>query len=975
MKKLILFLLLSLSTLAQTVTYTENAAIIANPERGMYYHTETHSTGYSLLNQTSLVNLRTVDKITLILRVFYLENYKNSTIPAGYLTNMQTDFTRARNAGIKVIVRFAYNDSSSQTDAPKAIVLQHIAQLLTVLNTNSDVILCVQQGFIGSWGEGYYTTNFGNNGVLTAQNIADRNEVLQAELDNFTSFLQVRTPLFKQRFTGSTTPVNAYDVSRIGHHNDSFLSSNSEQGTYSGNNANILLERAYVAQETQFTPMGGEGNEFPTAFTNNVLADMNTYNYTYFNSVGYASGLINDWDSKGWLTEIKNRLGYRFILDNSTFTVSGSSLSVTLNMRNTGFARMFREREVFLVLRDGATTILAHFTTDIRTWEGSFTLNQTFTVPDGNYEAFLYMPDSELSSPSYAVQLANNGLWEASTGYNRLNQNFVITSTCSATSTWNGTNWVGGLPSETRNVIINGNYNTEFNGSFNACNLTVNGNLTVAVGTFVTFQEHLEVVGNIVVSNGGTLIPVNTTSTSNGNVSIQRRTTLMKRFDYTYWGSPVATTIGQALGTWQNNYTFTFETPSFFDIDTVYSNGTPTVFGVADGQDDNDDAWIIVPETAVMQQGKGYASMIKSIPSTGSYPRTELVTFSGDLTTGVVDYHLQLSGNPIALNDDFNLISNPYSASINANDFINTNLANISGTLAFWTHEGTMSSTYSGLSMNNFSTQDYAYYNLLGGIASSFGGKLPTNAIGSCQGFMVESENTNNITFLPNMMSKVYSNTTDVTFFRSEEPKRAWISLFTEDRELYSQQLIGYSSNTSLEHESGWDNKIREAKFALKFYSLDGRDFKNDIQARGEFDYRDEVPLGYISAVEGKLTISLDSLSRIDKAFIKDYGVLKRLPYTFESEVGEFNKRFTLVYEWDRKPFEVVLVPNPSKHTLTVYFDNDSEDAVEVFDLQGQLLEVKQTVFLDKVIISTETLNNATYLVRVGGESYKFLKD
>lgn len=999
MKKIIqvTFLLLTILFHAQTVTYTENVSVIANPERGLQKYSISTS---GLLNQTTLTNWRnSPDRVTVVYRYFILPF---GTIPVTTLNNMQTDFNSVRGAGLKIIVRFSYTNScdancvsgNTPQQPNKAQILAHINQLTPIVNSSKDVIFSIQVGFIGTWGEFYYTgsSEFGhaNTTGLTNTQWNNRKDVVDAMLSNFDSSipLQLRYVGAKTRMYGTAFSTNGSD--RLGFYNDAFLNNYGDQGTYTyfnGSGWSSLGEfvnpvgtvgHTYLANETQFLPMTGETNGLNAPRTNgaNALLELDLANFTTLNRDYYTPNW-NNWIASGNYNEIVNRLGYRFILDTSTFSVSGNSLSVTLNMRNTGFARMFKAREVFLVLRDGVTTVSLPFTTDIRNWEGTFTLNQTFTVPDGNYEAFLYIPDSELSSPSYAVQLANNGLWEATTGFNRLNQNFEITSTCVGTSTWNGANWTGGLPSETRNVIINGNYNTEINGSFDACNLTVNGSLTVSIGTFVTFQEHLEVVGNVLVLNGGTLIPAQTTSTSNGNVSIQRRTTVMKRYDYTYFGSPVATTIGQALGTWQQNYTFEFVTPNFVDEHTIYANGTPTVFNSPDGQDDAPPfAWIVVPQTEVMQQGKGYASMIRSVPATGSYPRTELVTFTGDLTTGVVNYPLQLSGNPLALSDDYNLVSNPYSASINANDFITLNLSNISGTLAYWTHQGNLSPTYSGLAMNNFSTQDYAYYNLSGGTASAFGTRIPTNIVGSCQGFIVEANNTNNLTFLPNMMSKAYSNTTDVTFFRTTERiKRAWISLHTEDKELYSQQLVAYHPLTTKLYEAGWDSQIRATKYAMKFYSLDEKENKNNIQARGDFYDVDEVRLGYISAVEGKLTISLDSLEGIEKAYIKDYGVVKELPYTFETQAGEFKDRFKLVYRWSVKKHDVILVPNPTQHTLTVYFDNKQEGVVGVFDLQGQQLTVKQTVFLDKVIINTENLKNATYLIRVGGESYKFVKD
>ena len=96
-----------------TVTYTESSANFPNPERGFYKYSDTQSSssgGYGLLNQSSLTNYRTNQNITLVFRYFYLNDFVNSAIPQSYLNNMQTDFNRIRNAGLKSVIRFAYSD-------------------------------------------------------------------------------------------------------------------------------------------------------------------------------------------------------------------------------------------------------------------------------------------------------------------------------------------------------------------------------------------------------------------------------------------------------------------------------------------------------------------------------------------------------------------------------------------------------------------------------------------------------------------------------------------------------------------------------------------------------------------------------------------------------------------------------------------------------------------------------------------------
>lgn len=416
--KLLLLLFANLA-IAQ-IAYMPSSEVIANPDRGMYYHTETTSTNYNALSESSLISKRVNDKITLILRVFYLEGFKNSPISETYLNNIKSDFIKCRNADVKVIVRFAYNSSSSQTDASKSIVLQHISQLAPIINSNLDVIHVIQAGFIGSYGEGYYTTNFGNAGNLTAQNITDRNDVLRAELDNFQGIIQVRTPLFKTRFIGDTQPLQVIEDnyrSRIGHHNDSFLSSNSEQGTYSGSSSNIIAERNYIKQETKFVPIGGECNEFPTAYTDNVLNDMNVYHYTYLNSVGYASGIIDYWNTQGWLNTIKQKLGYRFVLKSADIQLHENNLYASIEMRNEGYATMFKNYRVYLMCNNYRYEIQ----TDVKNWQTEWNVTKVADIsnlPEGTYNVYLRI---ELDNSS--VQTANIGTWE--NGQNKLNFTFT----------------------------------------------------------------------------------------------------------------------------------------------------------------------------------------------------------------------------------------------------------------------------------------------------------------------------------------------------------------------------------------------------------------------------------------------------------------------------------------------------------------------------------------------------------------------
>ncbi|MBN8650487.1 MAG: DUF4832 domain-containing protein [Cytophagales bacterium] len=263
MKKalLLLVLLASLGASAQTLTsvsYSEDASVFLNPERGFYHHTQTHagivddttpSAPYVLLTAGELDNIKNgipgngsyPGKTSLVLRLFYLHEFHNSTnVSAAYITNMQADFNQLRTKGMKAIIRFAYTNNETKKDLGVTVarIQGHLASLKTVIEANQDVILVAQLGLIGTYGESYYTTNFGDAGQVSPTQWNMRSQVVQSFLDFLPTGLQVqlRTPLQKSKYleyisqsTNAVTEQEAHNTSiaksRIGHFNDCILSS------------------------------------------------------------------------------------------------------------------------------------------------------------------------------------------------------------------------------------------------------------------------------------------------------------------------------------------------------------------------------------------------------------------------------------------------------------------------------------------------------------------------------------------------------------------------------------------------------------------------------------------------------------------------------------------------------------------------------------------------------------------------------
>ena len=175
----------------------------------------------------------------LVVLMYYLYNYKTKDLSNKLLQGFDEDMQILRNHGFKCVLRFAY-DWNSKNDAELKWVKRHIEQLKPYWKKNADVIYVMETGFVGRWGEWYYSSHFGNE----TQELNDsRRQVLQAMIDAVPEdrFLLVRYPLIKLSYLGDENPLTAEEAfsstprAKIGHHNDAFLNAWGNDGTYGRN--------------------------------------------------------------------------------------------------------------------------------------------------------------------------------------------------------------------------------------------------------------------------------------------------------------------------------------------------------------------------------------------------------------------------------------------------------------------------------------------------------------------------------------------------------------------------------------------------------------------------------------------------------------------------------------------------------------------------------------------------------------------
>jgi hypothetical protein len=430
--------LMSASAQAAHIDYQPSAEDFPNPERGFSSTYIKDPPTAALLSQKRLAQ-----HISLARRIFSLDDFRDQDLSPAYLRSVNADFSAAREAGVKIVARFAYNFDHSGPDAPLERILRHLDQLQDVLRRNADVLAFVQAGFIGRWGEWHDSDNGLDNTESRSAVVKKLLAVLPPDRMIALRYAEQKKEVFGTRSNLSASEAYGPDPrARVGFHNDCFLASDDDWGTYPKDAPDTLLgQKAWVGRETRYVVMGGETCHLCARAVDchGVLAEMAQFHYSELNAE-YEPQVLKQWSDKGCMDEVQRRLGYRFRLIDAEIPASvqaGATLALELHLRNDGFAAPYNPRPVELVLRNARTREETRVAveTDPRRWlpGETQTLDCHWQVPAGQapdrYFIFIHFPDpypSLARNPSYAIRLADQGLWEAATGYNWLKASILV---------------------------------------------------------------------------------------------------------------------------------------------------------------------------------------------------------------------------------------------------------------------------------------------------------------------------------------------------------------------------------------------------------------------------------------------------------------------------------------------------------------------------------------------------------------------
>lgn len=356
------------------------------------------------------------------------------------------------------------------------------------------------------------------------------------------------------------------------------------------------------------------------------------------------------------------------------------------------------------------------------------------------------------------------------------------------------------------------------------------------------------------------------------------------------------------------------------------------------------------------------------------------VSFIGVPSTGNISIDVTNDG------DGFNIVSNPYTASIDRQKFIFENANDLDGNIWLWDDGGKNEGNIRGgdyIVVNNMG-QTFATNTPATGLigASAFNGK-----IGSMQGFFVKTNTGGKANFKPEMQSVVAQDNADNHFYRQQRNEPEIIRLSLSGNDLYNEIIIGFDESATEGHDFGLDAEKFSGNELISFYSTQ-QEVKYAIQALPSSTvYEKEIMLGMDIAEVGTYSIGLaenlisESLDVLLYDKIKDnyINLNAKREYKFYSDNVIESDRFSLflisknitsLTPPDKLDFEI----NIQANRITFLADLDGFKALYIHTIDGRVIAYRQIEFKDNHANIDLFLNrNQLYVISLAGKTKKIV--
>ncbi|RMA57764.1 M36 family metallopeptidase [Ulvibacter antarcticus] len=540
--------------------------------------------------------------------------------------------------------------------------------------------------------------------------------------------------------------------------------------------------------------------------------------------------------------------------------------------------------------------------------------------------------------------------------------------------------WDNGNPDAGKKAVFSTSYNTSI-ADIDACSCEINNNATVTVGA----DDYMSIDGNITVDAGSSLIVEHTGNvvqiddaalvTNNGTINVQLTTPALNARDFMIMGSPMTADDENVFTDGLPAYQVLFHTTANFDPYV----GTPPVVGVNFHDQDSND-WANFSGT--LNAGEGYL-IRPSFANSGSY---NYVYNQGTLNNGEILYPAYFGDDK---EDSPNVISNPYASAMDAALFISSNA--MVDEVYFWEHLTTPAGGIPGPLNENFSMEDISTYNGTMGIPASNDpgtSTTPNGIISTGQGFGIKANAGGNVTF-NNAMRLTSGNT---TLRRPVEKDLLWIMVREGQYHMGSTTGIGFLENATAGLDQGYDTQKLGTVVSLYTHLLDGSE-QLGIQGREAFNPDITIPMGFSTLIQADAGLPyVISISDLEGTLIEEATVylidhqentvtnLSEANYTFLSDAGTFNNRFTIQFEGlvlgtvNNTLEDIALYPNPTQNMITIVSPGIMIAKAEVYDVRGRKVNEVSFANENDYHLDLSNLESAMYFVKISSENGSITK-
>jgi hypothetical protein len=592
----------------------------------------------------------------------------------------------------------------------------------------------------------------------------------------------------------------------------------------------------------------------------------------------------------------------------------------------------------------------------------TYTFTNAKDVSSNNYTAALRnLTTVDRQTAPLPYESAANGTWQtAATWLNNSVQD--LPNSLSIVDGVTPVNW--NIVRTSHNVSSTGN-KTVLGLMVNSQTLTASSDTKIEVSNYLKLDGKIDLVG---MSQLVQTLDCDLDVTSAG--SIERDQQGQANFyNYNYWCSPVSPINSIANNT---DYTVagvmkdgTSTTPANINWIAGYNALITTPISLArywlykfDNYANSYSNWVKITENSTLRVGQGFTMKGSGTEGNQNY------TFVGKPNNGLIN------SNTI-LPDQLILTGNPYPSAMDADAFINDNAGSIDratdGTLYFWEHY---------LSNNTHVLKEYqggyGVKNLIGGVAPVSSGVdfisqsgnadkgIPNRYIPVGQGFFVNGKIGSGGTIIFNNNQRAFFKETDATNSNSlykQRPsasKPAKIDHWNNNsnditpKNTYKKVRLGFNSSNNYHRQVllGFMNEKATSEMDYGYDAISLDDIPNDmyflngenqlvILGEGYFDENASFPIGVKTAVEGKVSFTIDALENIDgeqKIYIYDdetkkYNEIQKNSFEVNMPVGINNSRFSLRFK-DKSL-------STDKTTLSVVENNTNTDDIKIAHIQN----------------------------------------